>query len=144
MRLTDLIADGFGTVEGYNCAEKILCGSNIVYDLGLDPEVLKMSAGFGGGMGVGSACGATTAAVMVISLMFSRDIGNKNLQLKELVDLFIERFKAALEVSSIDCNEIIELYHGVKNVGCNEVIIKAAEVIDDIVYDNIKAVKKID
>lgn len=137
-RLADLIVSGFGTEEGYNCAEKILCGSNIVYDLGLDPEVLRMSAGFGGGMGIGSACGASTAAVMVISLMFSRDSGSKDLRLKQLVDLFIEKFKASLKIDSIDCNEISPLYQGVRNVGCDEVIIKAAEVIDSIIDDNLK------
>ena len=56
--LYDLIMNDFGKEEDYNCAEKILYGANKVYNLGLSKEALKLSAAFGGGMGIESTCGA--------------------------------------------------------------------------------------
>ena len=41
--LTDLINQGFGEKEDLNCAEKILHGANIAYNLGLDKDSLKFA-----------------------------------------------------------------------------------------------------
>lgn len=59
-------------VEGYNCAQSVLfsfCG-----ELGLDGDVaLKLSCGFGGGMGrMGEVCGAVSGGIMALGLKFGR------------------------------------------------------------------------
>src|SRR5690554_169748 len=87
--LKELIESGFGNEEDYNCAEKILYGANKVYNLGLDKKALKLSAGFGGGMGIESVCGALTAAVMVLSHIYVENIAHEGDKIKRVnQDLF--------------------------------------------------------
>lgn len=68
--LADLIDKGFGKDQDLNCAEKILWGANQAYGLGLDHEALKLASGFGGGMGIGSLCGAVASSVMTLSKLY--------------------------------------------------------------------------
>ena len=79
--LAELIESGFGNSEDFNCAEKILYGANQAYQLGLNKDALKLSAGFGGGMGIGDTCGALTASVMVLSLLFVKAVSYTHLTL---------------------------------------------------------------
>ena len=70
MKLKELLVKGYGNTMDLNCAEKIVYGANWAYDLKLAPESLKLSAGFGVGMGVESVCGALTGAIMVLSHLY--------------------------------------------------------------------------
>ncbi len=59
-------------MEGYNCAQSVLfsfCG-----ELGLDEDAaLKLSCGFGGGMGrMGEVCGAVSGGIIALGLKFGR------------------------------------------------------------------------
>ena len=80
-KLEELIAAGFGKAAHYtpeeneryggvnlNCCERILRGANIAYDLGMREEDMRVSAPFGGGMGIGSTCGAIVGALMALSM----------------------------------------------------------------------------
>lgn len=91
--LYDLILSGFGKEEDYNCAEKILYGANKAYNLGLTREALKLSAGFGGGMGIESVCGALTAACMVLSHKYVNNVAHEDTKIKEMTQKFSENFK---------------------------------------------------
>lgn len=71
--LKELLEQGFGLEEGYNCAERIIYGANQAYGMGLSKESLKLFAGMGGGMAVGEMCGAVTASIGVLSHFFVRD-----------------------------------------------------------------------
>ena len=77
-KLYDLIAANFGKAAFYteeereryggvnlNCCERILRGANIAYDLGMREEDMRVSAAFGGGMGIGSTCGAIAGALKI-------------------------------------------------------------------------------
>ena len=59
-------------LRGYNCAQSVLYA--FCEDLHLDPDTtLKMSAGFGGGIGrKGEVCGAVTGGVMALGAKYGR------------------------------------------------------------------------
>ncbi len=128
--LKELIASGFGEDLDLNCAEKILYGANDVYHLGLSPKSLKVAAGFGGGMGIESVCGALTASVMVLSSLFVEKNAHESTRIK---DLSRELFSAyAEEMQEIDCAPLKKMYR-TEEKKCFDVILKAAEVLDRIV-----------
>ncbi|NMB10704.1 MAG: C_GCAxxG_C_C family protein [Firmicutes bacterium] len=128
--LTELIQAGYGIDQDLNCAETILYGANIAYQLGLDRDDLKVAAGFGGGMAIESVCGALTGAIMVLGRLFVEERAHENSRIKdltqELFDLYIE------EMGSIYCAPLKEA-HRTETLKCRMVIIKAAEILDSIV-----------
>ncbi|MCE5287137.1 MAG: C-GCAxxG-C-C family protein [Pelosinus sp.] len=128
--LTELILQGFGEKEDLNCAEKILSGANQAYQLNLPPAQLKIAAGFGGGMAIGSVCGALTSSVMVLSLLFTESTGHQSPRLKPLIQELFTEYKEAME--SINCSELKTL-HYTPEVKCKKVIAAAAQVLDKIV-----------
>lgn len=58
--------------EGYNCAQSVFYA--FCEDLQVDPDTaLKMSAGFGGGIGrKGEVCGAVTGGIMALGIKYGR------------------------------------------------------------------------
>lgn len=124
-----LIANGYGKEQKYNCAEKILYGANEAYKLGLDKEALKLAAGFGGGMGIESICGALTASVMALSKLFVENTAHES-KIREITNEFLNRYKE--EMKSIECAPLKKEYRTTLK-GCDDVIIKAAEILDEIV-----------
>lgn len=129
--LADLIRQGFG--EGnidFNWAEKILYGANKTYNLDLTKNALKMSAGFGGGMGVEKTCGALISGVMVLSIMNVQDRAHENDRIKELTREFLEDYVETM--GSIDCDYLKENYR-TEEEKCFRVILKAAEILDTMV-----------
>ena len=116
-KLYDLIAANFGKAAFYtaeereryggvnlNCCERILYGANIAYDLGMREDDLRVSAAFGGGMGIGSTCGAIVGALMALSMRHA-GVAEKATPLKEEVVVpFLERVRA--ELGALDCAAI--------------------------------------
>ena len=131
--LYELIEKGFGEEENYNCAEKILYGANEAYDLGLDKDALKLSAAFGGGMGIESICGALTGSVMALSSKYVEDIAHENREIKDLTRQLFEKYGE--EMGSIRCDELKGKYKK-EDIGCKDVILKAAKILDTIVEEN--------
>ncbi|WMM25063.1 C-GCAxxG-C-C family (seleno)protein [Tissierella sp. MB52-C2] len=127
--LRDLIQDGFGEKEDFNCAEKILYGANISYNLNLSPEALKLSTGFGGGMAIESVCGALTAGIMVLSHRYVEGAGHQNNKIKEINQRFFREFIA--EMDSIKCTHL-KLTHRKEDIGCFDIVLKAAEILDKL------------
>ena len=64
---------------------------------------VKVSAGFGGGMYLGGACGAVTGAIMAIGLKHG-GAGPASRETAALVQQFAERFKALHH--SVDCPDL--------------------------------------
>ncbi len=126
-----LIKAGFGEEEDYNCAEKILYGANVAYDMGLDKESLKLAAGFGSGMGVEDVCGVVCASCMVLSYFFVNNVAHEGTRIKELTSEYISRYHYVM--GSINCRELQEQYRS-DYIRCYWVIYKAAEILDDIVF----------
>ncbi|MDR0469575.1 MAG: C-GCAxxG-C-C family protein [Peptococcaceae bacterium] len=128
--LYEIIADGFGNDRGFNCAEKILYGANEAYGLGLDEDVMKLAGGFGGGLGVESACGALCGGVMVLSRLLIKTTAHQTQNLKRCEEEFLNGYKE--EMGSILCEELKFSYRTKEN-GCQRVIEKAAEYLDQVV-----------
>ncbi len=128
--LQELIQQGFGEKEDLNCAEKILQGANIAYNLGLDSEAVKLAAGFGGGMAIADKCGALTAAIMVLSKLFVHERAHESSKIKDLTKEMFEAYEK--EMGSIDCAPLKEK-HSTEEIKCRNVILKAVEILDRIV-----------
>ncbi|GAU77258.1 C-GCAxxG-C-C family (seleno)protein [Fusibacter sp. 3D3] len=131
--LKNLIEQGFGEAEDYNCAEKILYGANKVYSLGLPNEVLKIASGFGGGMMTENACGAVTASIMVLGLKVTETVAHQSDDLKPIVQSFISEYEKKMQ--SIMCAPL-KLAYRTEAEGCVHVIVKAAEVLDKVMQEN--------
>lgn len=129
--LYDLIKNGFGTEENYNWAEKILYGANKVYDLGLDQNALKLSAGFGGGMGVGTTCGALTGGIMALSNQVV-DTTEKTSDIKDIVIDFLNEYED--KMGTILCVELKEKYAD-DETKCRDIIFEATIMLDNIFTD---------
>ena len=125
--LVNLINEGFGNDKGLNCAQKIFHGANVAYDLKISEDTLKVSAGFGGGICIEDACGAVTGAVMALSYMYTNKEG---VELKPLVQEMLNNYTE--NMGSLNCAELKDKYR-TEEIGCKNVILKAAELLDEIV-----------
>lgn len=129
--LFELLQKGYGKAMNLNCAEKILYGANWAYNMQLPPQVLKIAAGFGGGMGAGAACGVVTGACMVLSTLYVKRNGKEEgCRVRELCKEFVDTFKA--ETGSYDCCEVKPKYFE-PEIQCDKVVFKGAEILDKIV-----------
>ena len=128
--LYELIKQGFGEDEDFNCAEKIFYGANKVYSLGLDKSTLKLSAGFGGGMGIESVCGALTASIMVLSYMFVNEKAHESTKIKDLSKELLDRYEQ--EMGNIECKPLKDA-HRTEEIKCKNVILAAAKILDEII-----------
>lgn len=67
-RTEHLIQSGFFIDKDLNCAETVLVAANEVHELNLSNDALRLSAGFGGGVGgMEMLCGALNGGVMALS-----------------------------------------------------------------------------
>jgi len=135
MQLHDYLA--VGNLEGMdlNCAEKILYGANAAYSLGLNKDALRLSAGFGGGMGVEDTCGIVTGGVMVLSALFVKDRGHEGPRIKALNTEWFERMNEVF--SSTSCDALKAKYRTPER-GCGDLILNAAKLLDEIVERELK------
>ncbi len=130
--LQQLIENGFGETEDFNCAEKILYGANIAYKLELEPQALRLSAGFGGGLGIGSVCGALTASIMVLSAIFVREKAHESDKIKKLSQKFLGAYNRRM--GNLNCAQLKAKYR-TPETKCNQVIAVAAETLDRIITE---------
>jgi len=130
MQLSDLVNDGYMEKKDLNCAETMLYGANKVYKLGLDPQALKVAAGFGGGMGIEATCGALTGAVMVLGRIFAKEKGHDTPRLKELCAQFLEEYRR--QMGYIDCKPLKDRYR-TEDLECRKVVLKAAEILEQLI-----------
>ncbi|MDT8337081.1 MAG: C-GCAxxG-C-C family (seleno)protein [Candidatus Izemoplasmatales bacterium] len=113
--------------KNYNCAETILRISNEEFHLDLDESVLKIMAGFGGGMYQESTCGVVTGGIAVLSLVFP----NK-LDLEQVVINYQNQVKQIF--NSIECINIKPLHREELN-RCSIVIDKAYIALTKIIIN---------
>lgn len=126
--LKELIDSGYG--DGLNCAEKIIRGANETYDMGLNADATRLMAGFGGGLAIGSTCGALCGAMGVISHMFVKDDAHKSEMLKFISKEFLMKYQQ--KMGGLDCNYLKDKYYD-KETACTFIISTAAELLDEIV-----------
>ena len=81
--------------DGFNCAEAVLRATADTLGIGLDEQAMRMTTGFGGGLGhAGCVCGALAASVMALGLMEGRtDVNQSREAAYELANEFHERFQ---------------------------------------------------
>jgi len=139
MKLEALIASGYGMAERYNCAEKILFGANEVYGLGFPRSHMTVASCFGGGMGVGSDCGALTGALMVLGHLTVVDHSHEGTLAMEVAKAYRAAFQKELEADSVLCS-VLKPQYFVPDRSCEQLIIIAARVLDQIIeaYDLVK------
>lgn len=130
--LKNLIKSGFGDEKDFNCAEKILHGANHIYDLRLDSKALKLSTGFGEGMGIQSVCGALTAGIMVLSCKCMENPDYENSKIKEINQRFFNEF--IKEMNSIQC-EYLRKSCEENGTSCSDIVIKVAGILDELVAE---------
>ncbi len=135
MKLSELLKQGYGDEIDLNCAEKMLYGANKVYDLGLDDSSLKMSAGFGGGIGMESVCGVLTGGVMVLGTLFVANRAHESDRIKLLTREFFESYEK--EMGSTVCKPLKGM-HRTEELKCKNVIVKAAEILETIIDRELK------
>ncbi len=73
--------------------------------MGIDYQTaVKISAGFGGGMGLGSVCGAVSGGIMALGVKHGGVGQAAGMQAMRLVREFTDRFKA--QHKSVNCAEL--------------------------------------
>lgn len=132
MTTLECLQQGFPGMENLNCAEKILYAANIAYDLGLSAQALKLSAGFGAGMGVEAVCGTVTASCMVLSDQFVARFAHEGDTIKRLTGKLFAA--VAAEMGSVECAAIKAKYRTPED-GCKYVIEKTAGILDGIIAE---------
>jgi C_GCAxxG_C_C family probable redox protein len=131
--------------SGYNCSQSVLFSFTDKLDLDKD-TALKISNGFGGGMGrQQEVCGAVSGAIMVLGLLYGRGENDgpeeqetTYSKVRELIDCFKEEF------GSVNCKELLSgcvlmtaegqkqfKERGLKERCCNYVR-RAAEIAGDL------------
>ncbi|MDD3640991.1 MAG: C-GCAxxG-C-C family (seleno)protein [Atribacterota bacterium] len=128
--LKDLIEQGFGKKEDLNCSETILYGANKVFNLGLSENCLRLSAAFGGGMGVENVCGVVTGSLMVLGYLFVKGNAHKSPEIKDLCKELFKRYND--ELGNFDCKPLKDKYR-TEEKKCYDIILKGAEILDEIV-----------
>jgi len=93
--------------QHYNCAQSTLAGCGSL--TGLPDEVaFKAAGGFGGGMRIGSICGAATGGLMALGAIFpftDSERPEDKARIGDKTTAFLEAFKAAH--GCLDCEGLV-------------------------------------
>lgn len=93
--------------KGFNCAQSVCTA--FAEQLGVDRETaLKISSGFGGGMGrMAGTCGAVTGAFMALGIKYgpSQPSPEAKAKMYERIREFAERFTA--RHNALECRELL-------------------------------------
>ncbi|MDD4309985.1 MAG: C-GCAxxG-C-C family protein [Candidatus Cloacimonetes bacterium] len=90
--------------DGFNCAQSVLKQFCLSHNMDIDTALL-IASGFGGGMRMGSVCGALTGGIMALGLAYGfTDPQNKAQIDASCLELTL-RFKEAM--GKVDCRDII-------------------------------------
>ena len=132
-------------VNGYSCSQAV-CGI-FAQRFGLDQDMaLKISGGFGGGMGrLGCVCGALTGSFMVLGLRYASaeaGTGEAKLHTYEMVREAARRFEA--RNGSMMCHDLLGYnlddpaeYLAASDAGvfrtiCPKLVRSAAEILEEL------------
>ncbi|MDD4689980.1 MAG: C-GCAxxG-C-C family protein [Eubacteriales bacterium] len=138
-------------LNGYNCAQSVFAA--FCDETGFDENTaLKISSGFGGGMGrLREVCGAVSGMFMVVSMLYGYDEAGDDLVKMELykkVQDIANRFR--IENQTIICRELLQLeeensdptpgertpeYYG-HHACCVKAVGDAAEILEQFINEN--------
>ncbi|WP_297567091.1 C-GCAxxG-C-C family (seleno)protein [uncultured Faecalibaculum sp.] len=132
MALED-IAKHYYKTEGYNCAETLLHSANEYYDLGLHDHDMRTMAGFGGGMFVGSVCGALVGAQAALSAMIVEDRAHHQMEdIRPASQRLHRNFRNAY--NAVECKDIKKDWHS-KEEKCWRTVEQASRVLEQTVNE---------
>ena len=132
--LVDTMKKYYDKKYDLNCAECILTAANEEYDLNLPKKAIKSMSAFGGGMAVGSVCGAITGAVAALGIMFTEDRGHASSHVKEMASELINGFNN--EMKMIDCIPLKEHYYLNSEDRCIKMMEVATKQLEAIIEKN--------
>ena len=121
---------------GYHCSEAMLVGvGSLLYPL--NPQTIKMSTGFAGGIGStkDGLCGALTGGVMVIGGLYGRTIPKaKDEKCQQLCAEYLKRFQN--EFGCVKCRELKANWVGKPGQEkCVQLVERAAGILLDVLGD---------
>lgn len=103
---TKQIAEEF--IKGYDCSQVVL--KHFADKLGIsEDEANRVAAGFGGGMMLGSVCGAYTGALMALGLKYGHSNPDGLMQQKDvmLAKMGLLKEKFTEKFGTVECKELI-------------------------------------
>lgn len=132
--LIDLVNKYYDKKYDLNCAECMLVAANEKYELNISKQTLMTMASFGGGMTVGSVCGAVTGAIAVLGIMFTTERGHQSPHVREMTNILVNEFNRRME--AIDCITLKEKYYKQDGKRCILMMQVATEVLEEIINKN--------
>jgi C_GCAxxG_C_C family probable redox protein len=139
---SDAAVDTFKS--GFNCAQAVFGTYCEQFGVGRE-TAYKTAAGFGGGMRIGSVCGAVTGAFMVLGLKYGNSTaGDKGAKKKacEIMAEFTRRFEE--RNGSVMCRDLLGLdvntpkghkearEKGLLKKTCPQMVRDAAELLEEL------------
>ena len=128
--LVDKVIKYYDKEYDLNCAECMLVAANEEYNLDVSKESLKLMSAFGGGLGIGSVCGAITGGSAVLGLMFTEERGHLSPHVKMMNIEFISKFHE--EMGMKDCLPLKAEYFHEKD-RCLKMMIAAAKSLEEVI-----------
>ena len=117
------------TTLPYNCAQAVLLP--FAEDLGMSEEdVMRIAVHFGGGMKMGSVCGAVTGGLMALGLA--------GLDTPQIVNAFCRKIRDNHE-GMLDCKDLLKANAqrgGEKKPHCDGMVYEAVEAVCEILREN--------
>lgn len=112
----------------YNCAQGVLAA--FAEDLGIDEDlVFRSGTYFGGGMRIGSVCGAVTGALMVLGLAGIDEVSVSQEMIRKVRDN---------HEGCLDCRDLLRLNAQTdvpKKVHCDEMVYELVEMTEEILKE---------
>ena len=118
--------------QDYNCAEAILRCIDEEYGIGLTEDDFKLVSAFGGGMGVGTVCGAISGSLMVLGLLYSGKLEKETALKADITIPFLKKVKK--KQGSLNCR-YNKAHYAIREpvFDCSAVILSLAECLDETV-----------
>lgn len=119
--------------QGYNCSETLLHAANECYQLNIQEDDMKLMAGFGAGMFIGSTCGALVGSIAALSKMVIETKAHDQMQdIRPLIQKCTRNFKN--ELGALDCAHVKPVHHTVEEK-CLPTCLLAAKALEETIRE---------
>ena len=113
----------------YNCAQSVLLPFAEVYGMS-EEDVMRIAVHFGGGMKMGSVCGAVTGGLMALGLA--------GLDSAKVANDFVLKIRSKHD-GMLDCKDLLRVNAqkgGDKKAHCDDMVYEAVEAVYEILKEN--------
>ncbi len=115
------------TERHYNCAQSVVVP--FAKDAGIDEETAyRVASNFGGGMKMGSVCGAVTGGLMALGLLGKDDPSDAN--------AFCRRIREN-HAGCLMCRDLLRInaeHGGLKKPHCDAMVYEAVQLVEEMVF----------